>query len=218
MLDRPDERRRYGRIRLDQPLPATLDESRVRILELSVTGFRIAHEARFPPNQTHDMVISWDQRTIELRCVLVRTTLWRLAKKLGERSIYHSGVRITEAFGNAFHTLRELLAERIMRAIEEQKANARGIPPLAAYMYQPEKGELFRRCEIVDGSWRKTETIRPNQPPNGFTLSAEVDPADVELLCEVWETTTDEGRRLTRLLAELSVSRSEGIPTRRYIP
>ena len=85
-------------------------------------------------------------------------------------------------------------------------------------MYQPGKGELYRRCELVDGVWRQTETTRPQQPMNGFTISAEVDPYHVSMLCDTWERTTAEGRRLTRLLAELSISTTEGIPTRRYVP
>lgn len=218
MLDRPLERRRFGRIRLDSPLYGTLNESRVRILELSVTGFRIAHEARFAAQQRFDLVIDWEGRAIRVICTVVRTTLWRLAKSLGERSIYHSGLRVVESSEEAFGILRELMHERIVRALEEQKANARGIPPIAAYTHQPEKGELYRRCELVNGVWRKTETIRPNQPTNGFTISAEVDPVHVDMLCETWEHTTAEGRRLTQLLAELSISKGEGIPTRRYVP
>lgn len=218
MIDRPLERRRFGRIRLDTPLYGHFHESRARILELSVTGFRIAHEARFAAHQTSELVIDWDGREIRLVCTVVRTTLWRLAKSLGERSVYHSGLRVVESMGESFQSLRELMHERIVRALEEQKANARGIPPLAAYTYQPEKGDLYRRCELVNGTWRKTETIRPNQPTNGFTVSAEVDPEHVAILCETWETTTAEGRRLTQLLAELSISKGEGIPVRRYVP
>jgi hypothetical protein len=218
VLDRPLERRKFGRIRLDSPLHGKLQDSRVRILEMSVTGFRIAHEARFAPNPPLDLTIEWDGRQIRLVCTIVRTTLWRLAKSLGERSIYHSGLRVIESIDESFDTLRELMHERILRALEEQKANARGIPPLAAYMYQPEKGELYRRCELVNGVWRKTETIRPNQPTNGFTISAEVDPIHVNMLCETWEHTTAEGRRLTQMLAELSISKGEGVPTRRYVP
>jgi hypothetical protein len=30
--------------------------------------------------------------------------------------------------------------------------------------------------------------------------------------------TTPEGRRLTQMLAELSINKAEGIPTRRYVP
>ena len=190
MLDRPLERRKFGRIRLDNPLAGRLEDWRIRILELSITGFRVAHEVRFAPNQPYDLVIDWEGRTIRVVCTVVRTTLWRLAKSLGERSIYHSGLRVVESSEESFNTLRELMHERIMRALEEQKANAHGIPPMAAYMYQPEKGELYRRCELVNGVWRKSETIRPAQPVNGFTISSDVDPMHVEMLCETWERTS----------------------------
>ncbi|HEX2835357.1 MAG TPA: hypothetical protein VHW00_20250 [Thermoanaerobaculia bacterium] len=201
-------------------MPARFADRPVRILELSVVGFLAAHELRLAADETHRMVVDWQGTTIELDCLVVRSTLWRLGKTMGERSIYHSGLHIVDVSRTSFDALRELIAERVMRALEEQKANARGIPPLAAYMYryQPEKGELYRRCELVSGQWRKTETIRSAQPLNGFTVSADVDPDHVDMLCRTWETTTPEGRRLTRLLAELSISKVEGVPTRRYIP
>ncbi len=214
------ERRRYGRISLDSPMAAMFADRRVRILEVSVLGFLVAHEMRFAPDEKHRLMLEWQGATIAIECLVVRSTLWRLSKTMGERSIYHSGLRIVDVSRETFDRLRELIGERVMRALEEQKANAHGIPPLAAYMYryQPEKGELFRRCELVNGAWRKTETIRATQPLNGFTVSAEVDPEHVDMLCRTWESTTAEGRRLTRFLAELSVSRTEGVPTRRYVP
>lgn len=218
MLDRENDRRRFGRIKLDAPLAAIFAGTPVRVIEISVTGFRVAHEGRLEPGHRGELTIEWEGSRFSFHASLVRTTLWRLARNLGERSLYHSGLRIVEAVGSAEKTLRELVAERIIRALEEQKANARGIPPLAAYMYQPGKGEIFRRCELIDGQWRKSETIRTSQPPNGFTISAEVDPQHVELLCQTWERTTAEGRRLTQLLAELSISSGEGVPTRRYVP
>jgi hypothetical protein len=218
VLEVKPERRRYGRIRLDEPLRARYGEMPVRVLELSVVGFLIAHEGRLAPSATHHLAIEREESTIELECMAVRSTLYRLAKNIGEKSIYHTGLRIVRCAGDDFDRLRSLIFDRILRALEEMKANARGIPPLAAYMYQPEKGELYRRCELVNGTWRKTETIRPQQPPNGFTISAEIDPEHVAMLCETWERTTAEGRRLTQLLAELSISSAEGIPTRRYVP
>lgn len=192
--------------------------TRVAVFELSVTGFQIVHEARYAPGEVGHLVIDWQGTKLDLLCRLVRSTIARLAKSGGEKSVYHSGLQIIESVGAAYATLRELIAERIIRAIEEQKANARGIPPLAAYMYQPGKGNLYRRCEHVDGTWRRSESTRAEQPANGFTISAEVDPEHVELLCRTWEMTTPEGRRLTQMLAALSISQSEGIPTRRYVP
>ena len=218
MPKKPEERRRYGRIDLDQALDGTFGHTSVKILEVSVTGFLVAHEGRLSIGDDETLTVEWEGKQIALRCALVRSTLWRLAKRMGEQSVYHSGLRIVDSSRESFDQLRELIGERILRALEEQKANARGIPPLAAYMYQPEKGDLYRRCELVDGTWRKTETIRPTQPQNGFTVSAEVDPWHIEMLCEAWEATTDEGRRLMRMLAELSISKREGIPTRRYVP
>lgn len=214
----PLERRRYGRVRLERPLPAQFADTRVKVLEISVVGILIAHEGKIVPGVTHELILDWHGTDLTFVCRVIRSTLWRLAKAAGEKSIYHSGLRIQESRGESLHRLRELLAERILRALEEQKANARGIPPLAAYMYQPGKGELFRRCEFIDGVWRKSETIRRDQPPAGFTISADIDPVQVDILCETWELTTDEGRRLTQMLAELSIDPTEGIPVRRYEP
>jgi hypothetical protein len=214
----PNERRRYGRVRLETPLTAEFGETRARVLEISVVGVLLAHEGKLAVGTTHDLNVDWHGSKLEFVSRVARSTLWRLAKGAGERSVYHSGLRIMEARGESSLRLRELLAERILRALEEQKANARGIPPLAAYMYQPGKGELYRRCEYIDGVWRKSETIRPQQPPDGFTISADIPPAQVEILCRTWETTTPEGRRLTQMLAELSIDTKEGVPVRRYEP
>ena len=205
-------------MKLDEPLSGQFGDTRVRVYELSVVGFLIAHEARLAAGATEKLVLKWNNERIEIVCRVVRTSLWRLAKTMGERSVYHSGLKIIDAQSDAASRLRELIAERIIRALDEQKANAKGIPPLAAYMYQPGKGELYRRCELVNGEWRKSETIRATQPPYGFTISADVEPQYVDLLCRTFETTTDEGRRLTRLLAELSISKREGVPVRRYEP
>ena len=218
VLETRKERRRYGRIRLDQPLRARFGDLPVRVQEMSVVGFLVAHEGRLAPGTTHHLAVEWERSEIELECNIVRSTLYTLAKNLGEKSVYHTGLRIVRYAREHFDSLRNLIADRVVRALEEMKANAHGIPPLAAYMYQPGKGELFRRCELVNGVWRKTETIRPQQPANGFTISAEVDPVHVSMLCDTWERTTAEGRRLTQMLAELSISNTEGVPTRRYEP
>lgn len=218
MLKVRQERRRYGRIRLDEPLRARYGPTPVFVSELSVSGFLLAHEGRLAPGTTFPLVVESESATIELECTAIRSTLYRLARNLGEKSVYHTGLRVVRCAPKEFERLRMLIGEHIVRALEEMKANARGIPPLTATLHQPGKGELYRRCEWVDGNWRKTETIRTQQPTNGFTVSAEVDPDHVSMLCDTWERTTAEGRRLTQLLAELSISRAEGVPTRRYVP
>ena len=74
-------------------------------------------------------------------------------------------------------------------------------------------------CQVTHRDRAKVSaTTRPEQPINGFTISAEVSPKYLEMLCKTYEKMDDEGRRLTRILAELSINKAEGVPTRRYIP
>lgn len=213
------ERRRYGRIHPDPALRGSLDAVPVRVTEVSVTGVKVAHESRLPRTTgTHRLWFDWQEHTLRFDCAFVRTTILRLARKGTEKSLYETGFQLTAAEGESDALLRELIAEYVMRAINEQLANSRGIPPLAVYSYQSGKGDRYRKCELRDGIWRQTETTNPAQPENGITISAEVDPAEVALLSRTWELCDVEGRKLTQLLAQLSISRAEGVPTRRYVP
>jgi hypothetical protein len=212
------ERRQYGRVELDEPLQGSLEGMPVQVVEVSVTGMRLAHESRLPPAATRRLTVTGGAAPMEFSCSVIRSMLHRLARNPGEKTIYHSGVQIIEAYGDSDLAVRNLIAERVIRALEEQKANARGIPPITDFTYQIEKGDRFRRCELVNGVWRKFDTTNPQQPENGFTIAAAVAPFHVDMLCRTYEQTTAEGRRLTQILAQLSISRKEGTRVRRYLP
>jgi hypothetical protein len=218
VADQNQDRRQYGRIDLDRPLKGFLDEFPVRVIEVSVSGLRVEHDLRIVPAPTRKIRVEVSGRTLEFGCVVARSTLFRLAKEVSEKSIYHSGIRILESVGDSEMRLREFIADRVTRALDEQKANSRGLPPLGPYTFQVGKGDRFKRCEFIDGAWRKTDSTTSLQPANGFTVSAEIDPATIDLLCRTFEQTTEEGRRLTQMLAELSIKKTEGGPTRRYVP
>ncbi len=53
---------------------------------------------------------------------------------------------------------------------------------------------------------------------NGFTISAEEEQSHIDLLCETYVSSDAASRKLIKLMAELSISKAEGIPTRRYSP
>jgi len=114
--------------------------------------------------------------------------------------------------------IRELIAHYVLRALQEQEANWEGRPPIGPYVHVEGKSGRYRRCEFVDGNWKVSPTTRPEQPITGFTVSAETPPRYLEMLCDTYERTDEEGQRLTRILAELSINQAEGIPTRRYFP
>jgi hypothetical protein len=160
----------------------------------------------------------WEGQPIELQCQVTDNTLFRLAKSTEEKSVYHAGLHITDGTAESRQVLRQLVADCVARALDEQKANARGIPATAAQIFQSGKGTDFIRCELVDGTWRRTTTNRPEQPANGFTISAEEDHDQIEMLCQTFQNADAAGRKLIQTMAEMSISKSEGVPTRRYNP
>jgi hypothetical protein len=212
------ERRRFGRIDLEEPLQGMIGDVPVSVVEVSIVGLRVMHEVRFPAGEDSEARVSWQKREMHFACHIVRSTLFKLAKTAADSSIFQSGVRLDEAFGDSDKVLRELIAQRVMRAIQEQKQNAYGIPSLGPFTYQVGKGDRYRRCDLTGGKWRKFDTTRPEQPVEGFTVSADLDPVQIEVLCQTYEALGPEGRRLTKMLAELSIRKTEGGPTRRYVP
>src|SRR5687767_9721624 len=112
------DRRRFGRIDLEEPLAGWIGDVRIDIVEVSLVGFRVLHEARFPPGQDQEIRLAWQGREMRFACTIVRSTLFRLAKNAAEKSIYQSGIRIEKGVGDSETTLRNLIAHRVIRALE----------------------------------------------------------------------------------------------------
>jgi len=215
----PVERRKYQRVVLTRPLPGRMGGARVYVLDASLIGLRVAHQGTAPPAGSPCRIeFEWEGRFIELDCEVRRNALHKLAKEKSEKSIYHAGLSIVGAIGDSDAALRAMVASIVARALDEQKANARGVPAEAAQCFQTGKGTDYLRCELVSGTWRRTETNRAEQPPNGFTVSAEESRDHVQMLCDTFSNADDDGRQLIRMMAELSISKAEGVPTRRYVP
>lgn len=214
-----EERRRYQRITLPAPLRGTIGSVRVFVIDLSLGGIRVAHQEPLPKvGQSCTLRFEGQNGTIVLPCIVARTVVFRPAKTPHDRAVHHSGLQITAEDRWAVQPLRELITYYIERAMDEQKANARGIPATAALSFQTGKASEFLRFELVAGSWRRTPTKEPRQPLNGFTVSAAESDDHLSMLCEAYETGSIDTRRMIRTMAEMSISKEEGIPTRRYDP
>jgi hypothetical protein len=179
-------------------------------------GFLIAHqETLLSPCVLR---IEWEAGPILATCVVTRQETFRRPASALEKPTYHSGLRIEKMDDLYAQSLRKMIAYYVERALDEQKANARGIPATAAASFQTGKGTNFLRCDFIGGRWIKTKTTKPEQPPDGFTLSADEDAEAVERLCSAYEKADAAGRKLMRTMAAMSISKTEGIPTRRYTP
>ena len=214
------ERRSVQRVRLQQPLRASIDGARVFIVDLSLRGLRVLHHEDIGRVAEPCMVrCEWDGRRIELQCEIVRTTIFRAADSVSARTLYHSGLSIVSTVGASALALRRLIEHHVERALDEQKANARGIPPLAAQSVQTGSPAAYVRHEYRLGRWREVMTTSSVQPENGFTISAEHTPAEVEMLRQAYErAAANNDLEVFRRTAELSVNAGEVVQARRYTP
>jgi hypothetical protein len=214
-----DERRQYGRVTPVKRIRGTVGNVVVFVLDVSVAGARVAHQDPLPPvGGISTLKFDWEGHHFRAQCEVRRTRTEKAAKSQFEKPLYHSGLFLTV---DALHekTLRDIVAESVARAIDEQKANANGIPAIAAQSFQTGKGDDFVRYELRAGAWTQIPTRDSRQPHGeGFTISASESPAKATMLCRAYESGDAEGRKLIRTFAALSISKTEGVPTRRYTP
>lgn len=214
-----DDRRRFGRVTPVQRIRGTVGDVVVYVLDVSVSGVRVAHQDPLPPpGGSSVLTFEWEGRTFSATCEVRRTHTEKVARTQYDKPLYHSGLLLMARDLESDRILREIVQTSIARALDEQKANAKGIPALAAQSFQTGKSDELLRCELRGGSWVKTSTRDGQQPAEGFTVSAGELPSKIEMLCRAYERGDADGRRLIRTFAALSISKAEGIPTRRYAP
>lgn len=218
-MSTPPEQRKLERIRPLKPLPASAGTARAFILDASLDGFRIAHQEQLvAPGASLRFTLEWDGRVAQLECIVEWTEVQRVGRASFSRTLHHSGLRLDSAPGESADVLRELIEHHVRRALDEQRANARGIPAVAAQSYQTGKGTEFTRHERVQGKWLTFSTTDPLQPVNGFTVSKDLTDDEADMLRAAFEAADDGQKEMIRTMARLSISTPEGIPTRRYQP
>ena len=213
------ERRRLQRVRLLEPLAGAIDGQRVFILDVSRQGLRVAHQHTLGVQGDRQRVeFEWDEHYIVLDATLRHTRMHRTGVASYARTVYHSGFTITSIAPRSEAGLRALIAWHVERALDEQKANARGVPAIAARSFQSGTSTEFVRHVYSGGAWHTIHTTEGRQPPNGFTIAASESYQEIQMLRTAWEAGDGAARSIIQKMAELSISRVEGIPTRRYTP
>lgn len=228
-----EERRRVQRIRLSHPVFGQFANISCTVLDVSLGGVLIEHNTPIQTGAQGTLTFHWQGRKIAIESMVLRSKLERFSGPEAV-TIYHSGLRFTKALGDSFEALRDAMVTQVMRALNEQKANARGeLPPELDKMpifqsgllsaSRSDSGNLgqtigYVTCSLERKKWRKVKTKKPQQPQEGFTVLAQEDPYQIDLLCETYEKADDDMRNLIRLLAELSVTEEAGVPPGRFEP
>lgn len=191
-----DERRVYQRLTLVEPLDGWFGDFAVRLIDVSATGALIESDEVIHADARALLRFYWRGREIEVLSETARTM---------ERQ---SGLKFVED-SEELRQVLALSATEMLVALEanargDREANVIGEETLTSAWSRPASG--FVRWIFNGGAWRSEESMSPEQPPDGFTIAAGESIDQVSLLCNTYENGDTEARRLTRMLAELSVA------------
>ncbi|HEV7767284.1 MAG TPA: hypothetical protein VGQ76_19940 [Thermoanaerobaculia bacterium] len=213
MQSKGEERREFQRLRLDTPVAGTFGAVPITIVEVGVLGARLLHAAQL--DNRAELRFSSDEHDIAMRCEVVRTLD---ADPLRYPDTpFVSGVRFMAAIGDSGDHLRTMLGQLVVRAMEH-----RGDSSATRLRIRRVDGDntvrgvdaQFLSFRFESGAWRRRPVFLPEQPAAGFTVARGEDALEMQRLCNVYEASDEEGRRLIRLFAELSVSDALQIPPR----
>jgi hypothetical protein len=193
-----DERRHFQRLTLVEPLDGWFGDFSVRLVDVSATGALIEYEEAIPADARALLRFYWRGEEVEVMAETARTTASR------------SGLHFLEEND----VLRRLIADSATEMLVALEANARGDreanlvgdETLTAAWRRPASGYI--RWVFDPPSWTSEHSPSSEQPPNGFTIAAGEPEEQVALLCRTYESGDTEARKLTRMLAELSVTGS----------
>lgn len=193
-----DERRAFQRLTLREPLDGWFGDFAVRLVDVSASGAQIEHDEPIPPDANGLLRFYWRGHEVE---VLARTARLIQTDRTGIQFVEES------------ETLRSLIAASaadVLRALEanargDRAGNVLGDETLTAAWQLPITGYVCWTFEEGQG-WRSRFSTLPDQPDNGFTISAAESDEQVEMLRRTYEHGDTEARRMTRMLAEISVA------------
>lgn len=214
--------RRTGRIVFRTPRPARFGTIDVFIIDLSLHGAGIRHQARISPGTEANLRFKLEKQEHAVRCRLLRSKLELTQTEAGPVQSYRSGMAFV-ALDSEVKSLRDALNKRVHRALLLQKANALAKPDLADEVTPGSDVDVkflapwlrpspFIRCTYdPKKGWKKARTSSADQPENGFTVLADEGDNEIDRLCKTWEKADVDGKELIRLFAHLSLTETSEV-------
>lgn len=193
-----DERRHFQRLTLVVPLDGWFGDFSVRLVDVSATGALIEYDEAIPADARALLRFYWRGEEVEVMAETVRTK----ASRSGLHFLEENEILIRLIADSA----KEMLVALEANARGDREANVIGDETLTAAWRRPASGYI--RWVFDPPSWSSEHIATAEQPPNGFTIAAAEPEEQVALLCRTYESGDTEARKLTRMLAELSVAGS----------
>ena len=208
-----NDRREFQRLHLAKPILAQLDSQSAMILDIGVGGAYIEHYGMVEPGQRFQLTFRWMGEDVTFIAEVIRSSEVRKTGGDMESSVAHTALHFVEGKGDAENRMHDMMATFVGKVLAAQKANASGdLGDSAGARILAQLGEARRMrtrgyiaYHFKEGTWWRVPTDSSLQPPDGFTVAAYEEEEELVQLCSSYETADEEGRRLIRLVAELSV-------------
>ncbi|HVS30853.1 MAG TPA: hypothetical protein VMS98_05305 [Thermoanaerobaculia bacterium] len=206
-----EDRRRFQRLKLAQPILGTWNGQSALILDIGVGGAFVEHHGMAKPGERASFGFRWQGHEIEFTCEVARTIIVRAPGATGQGPVSHTGVWLVKPVGDSFDRLQEMMASFVGRVLAAHRANAAAVPTSETSAVLAQLGQARRSrtrgyvtYRYNGTAWSRRASESATQPADGFTAAAYEDEEDLDILCRAYETADDEARRMIRLVAELS--------------
>jgi hypothetical protein len=193
------ERREYQRLNLSSPLDGWFGDYDVRLVDVSATGASIESTEDIPSGSRALLRFYWHGEEIE-----VTAEVARVEGRVGLRFVEDS------------QELRIAIAQSAQDVLRAQQANALGMRAsnllegdqtlTAASAAVRGAMQTFIVFRLTPEGWNRRHSLVPEQPHDGFAVSANESDEQIALLCQTYEAGDEDARKMTRMLAELSVA------------
>lgn len=225
------ERRREKRISLAEPIVARFGSSVVVVIDVSPLGAKIEHYSRLDRGAERSLRLQWGNDAVGIKSRVVRCRVERFIPGDAGITVYRSGLQFDESQLEEVAHIRQMISSVVAKTLVEQVANARGfwteakedmpifrdgvLTTTDPHLEEKLKGLLpnsdvvrdrgFIRLTRNGNSWLRKWTLDPEQPEDGFTISASEPPTEIDLLCDAYVKSDASGRDLIRRLAATSI-------------
>ena len=189
------EQRAAVRLPLDEPLPATLGDASARIIEISLIGCRLEHDARMPVGTMTSLDVSWRGQNTRLTVAIARSEL-RIVNGHGS---YLTGVQFCPTIFDSPEPIPSIIATVVQEVgpLTPRPASAAKAAETAPYI----------ECSLDETVWTKRPVWTPRQPREGFTMPTPESSKDLDRFCRAYLRAEAGVRRQLRAAAELAIVR-----------
>jgi len=206
-----NDRREFQRLQLAKPILAIMKGQSALILDIGVGGAYVEHYGTLAEGERVSLAFRWKGQDVEYVCEVARSVVVRHPGPDMATVASHTGLHFVVGVGGAEKRLQDMMATFVGRVLAAQKANASGDEADIDATMLGQLGEARRTrsrgwltYRLVGGRWSVARSDSARQPTDGFTVAAYEDEEELEHLCRTYEAADEEGRRLIRLVAELS--------------